>query len=61
MELRLLRDFAKRMGGETPVVVEMRDADGKPFRVGVDDLMAERSAKGETLVLMTQQEGGKDA
>lgn len=61
MELRGLRDFAKRMGGEVPVMVELRDVNGNPYRVAVEDMMAERSAKGETLVLRAQQEGGEDA
>ena len=47
MELRELRDFAKRMGGEVKVVA----ADGHR-RFEVADMMAERTAKGETLVLV---------
>lgn len=47
MQLRELRDFAKRMGGEVPVVAY----DGHR-RVEVTDMMAERTAKGETLVLV---------
>lgn len=61
MTLSELRDFAKRMGGDALVVVELRDVDGAPYRVTLDDMMAERSAKGQTLVLMAQQEGGSDA
>lgn len=49
------------MGGDALVVVELRDVDGAPYRVTLDDMMAERSAKGQTLVLMAQQEGGSDA
>ena len=45
MRLRELRDFAKRMGGEVPVVAY----DGHR-RIEVTDMMAERTAKGETLV-----------
>lgn len=47
MELRELRDFAKRMGGDVPLVAY----DGHR-RVEVTDMMAERTAKGETLVLV---------
>lgn len=47
MRLRELRDFAKRMGGEVPVVAY----DGHR-RIEVTDMMAERTAKGETLVLV---------
>lgn len=47
MELRELRDFAKRMGGDVPLVAY----DGHR-RIEVTDMMAERTAKGETLVLV---------
>ena len=47
MELRELRDFAKRMGGEVEVVA----FDGHR-RIEVSDMMAERTARGETLVLV---------
>lgn len=47
MELRELRDFAKRMGGDVPLVAY----DGHR-RIEVTDVMAERTAKGETLVLV---------
>lgn len=47
MELRELRDFAKRMGGDVPLVAY----DGHR-RIEVRDMMAERTAKGETLVLV---------
>ena len=47
MELRELRDFAKRMGGDVPVVA----FDGHR-RIEVTEMMAERTAKGETLVLV---------
>lgn len=47
MELRELRDFAKRMGGDVPLVAY----DGHR-RIEVTDIMAERTAKGETLVLV---------
>lgn len=47
MTLSELRDFAKRMGGDVPVVAY----DGHR-RIEVMDMMAERTAKGETLVLV---------
>lgn len=47
MELRELRDFAKRIGGDVPLVAY----DGHR-RIEVTDMMAERTAKGETLVLV---------
>lgn len=47
MELRELRDFAKRMGGDVRLVAY----DGTR-RVEVADMMAERTARGETLVLV---------
>jgi hypothetical protein len=46
MELRELRDFAKRMGGDVPMVV----TDGYR-RYEINGIMAERTASGETLVL----------
>lgn len=58
MTLSELRDFAKRMGGDVPVVAY----DGHR-RVEVKDMMAERTAKGETLVLVLDidEEVGEDA
>lgn len=58
MELRELRDFAKRMGGDVPLVAY----DGHR-RIEVTDMMAERTAKGETLVLVLDinEEVQKDA
>lgn len=57
MELRELRDFAKRMGGEVEVVAY----DGHR-RIEVSDMMAERTARGETLVLVLDiNKGGSDA
>ena len=58
MELRELRDFAKRMGGDVPLVAY----DGHR-RIEVTDMMAERTAKGETLVLVLDinEEVHKDA
>ena len=58
MRLRELRDFAKRMGGDVAVVVT--DGHG---RFEVLDMMAERTAKGETLVLVLDidKEVGEDA
>ena len=58
MTLSELRDFAKRMGGDVPVVAY----DGHR-RVKVKDMMAERTAKGETLVLVLDidEEVGEDA
>lgn len=47
MRLRELRDFAKRMAGDVPVVV----TDGHR-RIEIQDMMAERTATGETLVLV---------
>lgn len=47
MTLSELRDFAKRMGGDVPVVAY----DGHR-RVEIQDMMAERTATGETLVLV---------
>lgn len=47
MTLSELRNFAKRLGGDVPVVAY----DGHR-RVEVTDMMAERTAKGETLVLV---------
>lgn len=58
MTLSELRDFAKRMGGDVPVVAY----DGHR-RVKIQDMMAERTAKGETLVLVLDinKEVGEDA
>ena len=56
MELRELRDFAKRMGGGTAVTVELGDE-----RIEVEGLRAERTQDGETLVLVTGEEGGRRA
>lgn len=47
MTLRELRDFAKRMGGEVEVVAY----DGYR-RIEIVDMMAERTARGEKLVLV---------
>ena len=47
LTLSELRDFAKRMGGDVPVVAY----DGHR-RVEIQDMMAERTATGETLVLV---------
>lgn len=46
LKLRELRNFAKRMGGDVPVVAY----DGHR-RIKIIDMVAERTAKGETLVL----------
>lgn len=43
----MLRDFAKHMAGDVPVVV----TDGHR-RIEIQDMMAERTATGETLVLV---------
>lgn len=58
MTLRELRDFAKRIGGDVPIVAY----DGYR-RIEVMDMMAERTAKGETLVLVLDinKEVGEDA
>lgn len=58
MTLSELRDFAKRMGGDVPVVAY----DGHR-RIKIQDMMAERTAKGETLVLVLDidEEVGEDA
>ena len=61
MELRELRDFAKRMGGEVPVVAEEQDVDGMPLRADIVGLRAERTQAGETLVLVIGGKGGSDA
>lgn len=47
LTLRELRDFAKRMGGEVEVVAY----DGHR-RIEIVDMMAERTARGEKLVLV---------
>ena len=51
MELGELRQFAKRMGGDVRVVA----FDGQR-RAEVIDIMAERTAKGETLVLVLDED-----
>lgn len=58
LTLSELRDFAKRMGGDVPVVAY----DGHR-RIKIQDMMAERTAKGETLVLVLNidEEVGEDA
>ena len=58
MTLSELRDFAKRMGGDVPVV-----AYDDHRRIKIQDMMAERTAKGETLVLVLDidEEVGEDA
>ncbi len=56
MRLSDLRGFAKRMGGDVPLVVELTHVDGNKERVAVERLMAERTQEGETLVLAIDKE-----
>lgn len=56
MDLKELRQFAKRMGGGVRVVVTDGDA-----RHEVVDLVAERDRSGETLNIVIDNKEGKDA